>query len=155
MLTKVVAYNEFKFETEITKFANWIDDTPDENLPQAGTRIYNQCSSCHTVDGSKLIGPSFQETFELYTSGGFRTLADGTQVKVTEEYIRNSILSPRSQLVDTYPSSMTEGLGNQLGNRRVEAMVQMITHLDQVKDADGDLIQFRLEDIVVKAEEPQ
>ena len=155
MLTQVVAYNQFKFETEITKFANWIDDTPDENLPKAGTRIYNQCSSCHTVDGTKLIGPSFQETFDLFTSGGSRTLADGTQVKVTEEYIRNSILSPRSQLVNTYPSSMTEGLGKQMGNRRVEAMVQMITHLDQVKDADGRLIPFRLEDIVVKTEEPQ
>ena len=54
-----------------------------------------------------------------------------------------------------YPSSMTPNIADQLGTRGVEAMIQMIMRLDELKDDDGKLIEVKIADIVVEAEEPQ
>lgn len=131
MVGRVMIYDPDQFEVVIEEEARWIDKVPDDRLYLAGTQLFNQCASCHTLDGSKLIAPSFKETYDLFTSGGVRTLTDGSTVTVDEDYIRNSILQPQDQVVDTYPSSMPPGIGKQLGDRKVEAMVQFIMQLDK------------------------
>ena len=160
MVGKVIVYNQFEFEDVIDKLANWLDKVPDENLHQAGVVLYNRCTSCHTVDGSPLVGPSFQETHELFKSGGTRKLADGSAVTVNEDYLRNSIRKPIEQIAANpqglaYPRSMTPNIADQLGTRGVEAVIQMIMRLDELVDDDGKLKKVERADIVVEAEEPQ
>ncbi|MCI0613309.1 c-type cytochrome, partial [bacterium] len=61
-----------------------------------------QCSSCHTVDGSEGLGPTFKGLY-----GARRTLADGTQITVDEKYLIDSIREPDKQIVKGYdPGSM-------------------------------------------------
>lgn len=61
-----------------------------------------QCSSCHTVDGSEGLGPTFKGLY-----GSRRTLADGTQITVDEKYLIKSIREPDKQIVKGYdPGSM-------------------------------------------------
>ncbi len=73
-------------------------------------------------------------------------MADGTEVKVDEDYLRNSILRPldhiafNEQTKVAYNSSMPPGIGNQLGPCKVELMVQFIMRLDEVAPG-GKLIQ--------------
>jgi cytochrome c oxidase subunit 2 len=58
------------------------------------------CFACHSLDGTKLVGPSF-----LYLSGKERLVIEGDkEVKVTadEQYIQNSIYNPDSQIVSGY-----------------------------------------------------
>jgi cytochrome c oxidase subunit 2 len=59
------------------------------------------CSSCHSLDGSRIQGPSFKGVF-----GRKERLADGSEVTVDENYIRRSIIEPQSQLVEGYPPTM-------------------------------------------------
>ena len=59
------------------------------------------CVACHTAEGSRLVGPSFKGIF-----GKEEKLSDGTNVKVDENYIRESIESPQAKIVEGYPPSM-------------------------------------------------
>ncbi len=67
-----------------------------------GQAIYqNNCKSCHTLDGSPLVGPSFKGLWakEREFEGGAKAVAD-------ENYVRNSILNPSTQIVKGYPPAM-------------------------------------------------
>ncbi|UTW08544.1 cytochrome c oxidase subunit II [Pseudomonas benzenivorans] len=59
------------------------------------------CLACHSVDGSPRVGPSWLGLFGRQT-----TLADGTQVRVDEAYLKASILNPNSQVVKGYAPMM-------------------------------------------------
>jgi len=64
--------------------------------PEAG-RVAAQnmgCFACHTVDGTRLVGPTWAGLY-----GHEVELADGTTVVVDDEYIRRSILDPTAQVV--------------------------------------------------------
>jgi cytochrome c oxidase subunit 2 len=158
MLAKVIVHGELEFAEIIDDLAAWIDRVPEEQLHLAGALLYNQCASCHTLDDSRLIGPSFRETHELFAAGGTRTLADGTTVAVDEDYLRDSILNPLAQIaVDSatgaaYPSSMPPGIGNQLGPRKVEAMVRFIVQLDEVAP-EGSMIGVSRDEITIETPE--
>ncbi|MCR9144377.1 MAG: c-type cytochrome [bacterium] len=69
---------------------------------EKGEKIYQgNCVSCHSVDGSRIVGPSFQGVY-----GTNRPMADGTSVEADENYIRSSILNPNEQIVEGYPAAM-------------------------------------------------
>lgn len=161
MVGKVVVYEPDEFEAVIDELASWIDKVPDENLHKAGLLLYNQCSSCHSIDGKALVGPSFQETHNKFKAGATRKLADGSSVKVDEEYLLHSILSPGDQVAASdsdkaYPRSMPPGLGRQLGDRKRLALVEFIKRLDELIDPDtGKLISVKRTEIVEEAEKPQ
>lgn len=154
MVGRVKVYEPDEFEEVIRIAARWIENVPDDMLHLAGTQFYNQCASCHTLDGSKLIAPSFKETHDLFVNGGTRTLADGTTVTVNEQYIRNSILNPLNEVVDTYPSSMPPGIGTQLGDRKVEAMVRFIMRLDETAPG-GQLKEVTRAELTELGAEPE
>jgi cytochrome c oxidase subunit II len=62
------------------------------------------CIACHSLDGSKLVGPSFKG---LYGTSRIVT-RDGKQVTVTadENYINNSIYNPDSEVVTGFPKGV-------------------------------------------------
>ena len=158
MVTSVVAMAPLAFEQFIAESAVWIDKVPDADLYKAGVLLYAQCASCHTVDGSPKIGPSFKETNELFRTGGSRRLADGSTVLVDEAYLRKSLADPLFQIAfdeatgKPYASSMTQGLEAQLGQRRAEAVIQFLMRLDELLP-DGTLIEVNRADIVVEDQE--
>ena len=57
----------------------------------------NGCYACHSVDGSKKIGPSL-----LGVWGRPQQLGDGSSVVVDRDYVYESILNPQAKLVDGY-----------------------------------------------------
>lgn len=67
------------------------------------------CIACHSTDGSKIIGPSFKG---IFNSERF-VLEDGERkkVKADAEYIINSVLKPKSQIVEDYPDVMLDYTG--------------------------------------------
>ncbi|MCP5480889.1 MAG: cytochrome c oxidase subunit II [Spirochaetales bacterium] len=69
---------------------------------ERGQEIYTaRCASCHSVDGSVVVGPSFQGIV-----GRSREFTDGSTVVADENYIRQSILQPESQVVAGFPNAM-------------------------------------------------
>jgi cytochrome c oxidase subunit 2 len=67
-------------------------------LAEVGAELYkkNACNTCHTVDGSPLVGPSFKGLF------GKTEQTSAGAVKVDENYLRESILKPQEKIVNGY-----------------------------------------------------
>ena len=59
------------------------------------------CISCHTVDGTKGTGPTWQGL-----AGSEVELEDGTTVTADEAYLRTAILQSRGQVVKGYANIM-------------------------------------------------
>jgi cytochrome c oxidase subunit 2 len=53
-----------------------------------------ECLRCHTIDGTKHIGPTWRDLF-----GRRETMRDGTQVLVDEAYITESMMDPLAKIV--------------------------------------------------------
>lgn len=70
---------------------------------ERGEQWYTQfgCNSCHTLDGSTGVGPSWQGLY-----GNERPLASGETVVADEEYLRRAILDPHVELVEGFPPVM-------------------------------------------------
>lgn len=78
------------------------DQRPWEVIPddpvEYGQMIWErQCVACHTLDGSKLVGPTFQGLW-----GKTENLEDGSTVLVDREYVAESIRMPEAKRVAGY-----------------------------------------------------
>lgn len=98
MLSKVVALPKAEYE-------KWYNDTTASKDP-AGLQVLkkNACLSCHSIDGSKIVGPTFKALWgkeEVILSGK----TEKTQ-KVDEEYIKKSLYDPGSDVVKGYPAGV-------------------------------------------------
>ncbi len=97
------------------------------SLPPAelGEKIYKEkgCSACHSIDGSKIVGPSFKGIY-----GHQVELQDGSKVDVDENYIRQSIIEPQSQMVKGFPPVMPSFKGI-LSDSDVTAIIAYIKTL--------------------------
>lgn len=97
------------------------------SLPPAelGEKIYKEkgCNACHSIDGSTLVGPSFKGVF-----GHTVELADGSKVDADENYLRQSILEPQSQVVKGFQPVMPSFKGI-LSDDEVTAVIAYIKTL--------------------------
>ena len=64
----------------------------------------NACIGCHSLDGSKLVGPSFKDLYNreeiVITEGKER------KIKADDAYIRNSIINPNADVVKGFNGGM-------------------------------------------------
>ena len=61
----------------------------------------NGCGACHSIDGSKLTGPTWQGLF-----GSKVQLADGTTLAADEAYLTESVLDPNAKIVLGFPAGI-------------------------------------------------
>lgn len=67
-----------------------------------GESIYSQqCSGCHTIDGSDGVGPTFAGLF-----GSEVTMEDGETYTADGEYIASKIADPRATTREGFPDVM-------------------------------------------------
>jgi cytochrome c oxidase subunit II len=71
--------------------------------PEGGKALYTGkgCNACHSVDGSRGIGPSWKGLY-----GSKHGVVGGAQVDVNEAYISESILNPMAKIVEGYAPAM-------------------------------------------------
>ena len=92
-----------------------------------GVRVYQiNCVSCHTVDGSEGIGPSSWQ--RLAPSASWHS---GETVVMDEEYVRQSIINPGSQVVQGFSNVMPPGYGDTLAADEIDALVAYIKSLSR------------------------
>lgn len=72
-------------------------------MADQGARLFNtkSCNTCHTVDGTKLMGPSLKGVF-----GAIRPLNSGEQAVADENYLRESMMDPMKKIVKDFPPVM-------------------------------------------------
>ncbi|HSR29996.1 MAG TPA: cytochrome c oxidase subunit II [Anaerolineae bacterium] len=101
---------------------------PGEMAPaELGARLVSEqgCLSCHSIDGSILVGPSW---LGLY--GSERQLEDGSTVVADDTYLLNAILNPGDQVVTDYPNIMPAAYSF-LSDEELSAVVEYIKTLNQ------------------------
>jgi cytochrome c oxidase subunit 2 len=96
-------------------------------LEQQGAGLYKSraCYTCHTVDGTTKVGPSFREAFNHQV-----TLADGRKLTVDENYLRESILDPQAKVVAGFQPVMPTYQGV-LKDREIDALIAYIKSLEK------------------------
>jgi cytochrome c oxidase subunit 2 len=97
-------------------------ETPEEY----GALLYSRrgCASCHSVNGTKLVGPSFQGSY-----GTEHAMVSGEMVKVDENYVRESILEPKAKVVAGYAPVMPSFKG-QLSDDDIDSLIAYIKSLN-------------------------
>ena len=90
-----------------------------------GKLLYERrgCTSCHSIDGSKRVGPSF---LALY--GSEHGITTGEIIKVDENYVRESILEPKAKIVAGYNPVMPAYKG-QLSDDDIDSLIAYLKSL--------------------------
>lgn len=67
-----------------------------------GEQLYKAkgCNACHTIDGSKLVGPSFKGIY------GKKESTSAGEVDVDDAYLKESMMTPMAKIVTGYPPAM-------------------------------------------------
>lgn len=93
----------------------------EEITAERGERLYtaNACQTCHSLDGTRLVGPSFAGLF-----GSDRQFADGSTAVADEEYISSSIANPGDDIVESYSNVMPSY--NYLSDGELQSLVEFI-----------------------------
>jgi cytochrome c oxidase subunit 2 len=123
MLTHVIVH-----PTQI-EYDLWVADCnkPPDDPVKWGEQLYNKkgCKTCHSTDGSIIIGPSFKG---LWAKGTEQTSSG--PVKIDENYVRESLMEPQAKLVNGFPPSMPTFKG-QLKDTEIAAIIAYLKSLSK------------------------
>lgn len=124
MLGKVRVVSETAYQAWVEENSSFGEGI---SLEELGAKLYQSkaCVTCHSVDGSPLVGPTFKGVF-----GHSVKLSDGTSVKADENYLRESILKPQAKVVQGFQPVMPT-YQSILKPREVDALIEYIKSLGE------------------------
>ena len=165
MITRVIVLEAEDFEQRMIDEANWADKVPAEKLYTGGPRLFARCKSCHSLDGTPMTGPSWNDLWER-TVNGTQDFSDGTSLRDQmgegllfsgpEDYIMQSITNPRQKLVTTHPTGSMPTFQGQLTTLEIQMLIDFMKNLDLFdKDGKPKNEEDDLAKIIEKAEENQ
>ena len=112
-------------------FTDWLVDTtqvaaPVESPTATGKRIMQNigCFACHTLDGTKLVGPSFKGIWG--TERLVKTGREERTVVADEEYIIRSIYDPNADVVDGFNKGLMLTYEGQLSEDDIENIIEYL-----------------------------
>ncbi len=92
-------------------------------VPLSGAALFKTkgCVGCHSLDGSKMIGPSLKGIYnskqKVMTNGKLR------EVTADEAYLHNSIQNPNADIVEGFPANTMPPFGKMLSQDEIKALV--------------------------------
>jgi cytochrome c oxidase subunit 2 len=109
-------------------FDAWVAQETAANTQDPATRGQKtaeiQCHACHSVDGSKGIGPTWKGVF-----GSQVELENGTTVTADEAYLRESIENPSAKIVKGFPNIMPSTYKTTLTEQQISDLIAYIETL--------------------------
>ena len=123
MLSKVRVLPKEEYEQWYTEKLGKSDDPP-------GLQILKQnaCLSCHSQDGSRLVGPTFKGMWGreevVITDGEERTIT------VDEEYIKRSIYSPDADVVKGFNAGQMISYANTISEEELSQIIEYLKTLE-------------------------
>jgi cytochrome c oxidase subunit 2 len=110
-------------------FDTWLVTEPDLSGQHPGLTLLQQnaCLSCHSQDGSKLVGPSFKGVYgknEIVLIDGLET-----EITVDRDYIIQSIKEPNAAIVDGYQPGLMISYADKLSDEDLNHIVDYIQSL--------------------------
>tara|TARA_Y100001970_G_scaffold246322_1_gene314121 strand:+ start:413 stop:766 length:354 start_codon:yes stop_codon:yes gene_type:complete len=91
----------------------------------SGEKLYieNNCITCHSIDGSIMLGPTLKGIF-----GKTVELSNGDKIVADEKYLYESIVNPSKDIVKNYPDIMTP-YKKLLSDDEINALIKYIKSL--------------------------
>ena len=122
------------------EFEAWMEDTTavagpvvdsEASLADQGWEVLrrNGCNACHSVDGSKLVGPSY-----LGGWGGTRTVITGREereVAMDAEYVKRSIYEPNADIVKGFGRGLMLSYKEMVSEAEVELIIEYLKALNE------------------------
>ena len=96
----------------------------------AGKALASQCLSCHSVDGSQMVGPTWKGLY-----GHEVALEDGTTVIADVEYLTESIKDPGAKIVKGFPAGEMPPYGSILTDENIQ---DIVAYIQSLADEDND-----------------
>ncbi|WP_340113462.1 cytochrome c oxidase subunit II [Maribellus mangrovi] len=122
---------------EQNAFNDWLTDTTSvassiaaAASPTATGRKVMQnigCFACHSIDGTKLVGPSFKGIWgetQTVTTGG-----EKREITVDEDYVRKSIFDPNADIVEGFGKGLMVTYEGQLSDEDVDNIIEYLKSL--------------------------
>jgi cytochrome c oxidase subunit 2 len=103
MIRPVIVSSEADYEAWVNEQAAAAAALLAQGGPAAGQAFaaQNGCAACHSLDGSKLTGPTWRGLF-----GSKVTLSDGTTITADEAYLTESIVDPSAKVVQGFQAGI-------------------------------------------------
>jgi len=122
MLAKVYVDNDEQYQKWLVEGDEEIKKMP---LPELGKLVHENrgCATCHSLDGTRGQGPSWKGIW-----GQVHHMQDGSDIKVDENYIRQSILEPQAHVVQGFEPIMPTFKGL-LRDREILGVIEFIKTL--------------------------
>jgi len=120
-------------------FESWIADTTavapvvdsETSLADQGFEVLrrNGCNACHSMDGTKLVGPSY-----LGGWGNTRTVVtdrEEREVTIDEEYIKRSIYDPNADVVKGFNQGLMLSYEGMVSEEEVNLIIEYLKELNE------------------------
>ena len=123
--TKVVSQEEFDdWLTNLEATGN-IPDHPGLKVLKA-----NACLACHSLEGTKLVGPAFNNA-----SGSEKIIIDENNnektITVDADYIKNSIYKPNSEVVKGFGKGLMQSYENIVSEEEIAQIVEYFESISE------------------------
>jgi cytochrome c oxidase subunit 2 len=111
------------------EYEEWLvtSDVPADEPPGLTILKQNACLTCHSQDGSKIVGPTFKGIYGkqevVITDGQERTIT------VDDEYLKRSIYEPNADLVKGYNQGLMISYKEVLSEEDVQKVIDYIKSL--------------------------
>ncbi len=131
MMSAVKVIPEGDFDKWMEENKALEDATGGTNKRLAGVSVLRKygCNACHTVDGSKLVGPSYKGII-----GSTRTvITDGQERQVVgdEDYIRRSIYEPNADIVKGFDKGLMLSYKDQVTEEELQHLIEYFKSLSE------------------------
>jgi cytochrome c oxidase subunit 2 len=118
------------FVQDENKYNDWVADyKPDEVKVYPGLDIVkkNACIGCHSLDGSKLVGPSFKGIFN--TERKISSNGKVSTVVADEAYLTKSIIDPNADVVEGYSANLMQPYKDVLSKEEIQLIIDYLKDL--------------------------
>jgi cytochrome c oxidase subunit 2 len=107
----------------------WLETVPDTSNEHPGLTLMkkNACFSCHSQDGTRLVGPSFKGVIgmkEIVLING-----EEKEITVNRDYLIESIKNPNAAIVKGYQAGLMTPYANILSDEEINAIIDYIETL--------------------------
>jgi cytochrome c oxidase subunit 2 len=129
MYTYVKVMPEKKFNAWYLDTLKQVDVAAVDSPTANGKRIMKNigCFACHTIDGTKLVGPSFKGVYgskQMVVTGG-----QEREVTADDEYIKKSIYDPNADVVKGFMKSLMQPYKGQLSDKDIAQITEYLKTL--------------------------
>jgi len=106
-----------------TAFTSWLAQKSPETAESKGIELLrnNACTSCHSTDGSKLVGPSFRDLYNTNRT----VLINGIEKSVLADttYLHRAIVDPDYEVVKGYNKGMMRSYKSVIKDEDIQTIV--------------------------------